>query len=197
MGWDSTEKGRPKLLDLSLRPFRGTRVVYCHIGIPAFAVQRFLGSLAGVKFLLAPTATGRTGKPQIARHVDKNHFIAPIVPTGLDQQRGVEDRNLGARGRKRVGLLPEQPADLRMDQLLQVFSFLFRFIGWTKDHSGQPATVDSSFRVKNRVSPSASGGSLERRQRERLASGLVGVEHAGPEPGEMPSHRALAARHAA
>jgi hypothetical protein len=63
--WEgSADVGPPKLLDLSDGLFRGTGIVYYHIGMLPLGFQRFLNALTSRKILLAPTAGPRPGQPQ-------------------------------------------------------------------------------------------------------------------------------------
>ena len=196
--WESADEGRPKLLDLSLRPFRRTGVVYYHIGTRSFAVQRFLSALTGRKILLSPTAGHRPGQPHLPRRLDKHHFFAQFVPARLQQQRGIQDRNLDARRRQGLGLPLEQTGDFRMSQLFQVFSFSFglRVPGRTRcgptapGRSARPARKPP-LPIARRAAASTCGS------RNTSCPARSASSTPAPSRRELPGHHALSARHSA
>jgi hypothetical protein len=192
-GWESAEEGRPKLLDLSSRLLWRTGVIYCYIGTCSFAIQGFLGALTGVKTLLSPTSGHCPGQPRLARRLNIYAPLAHFVPTGLEQKRGIQNRDLHAALVEGFGLLVEQTTDFRMSQLFQIVPFLLCLVPLAEDDAGQLGPVDPAIRSEDRVSPALSCGRLDLRQTQRLMSRPICIEHAGPQRLELPGRQALSA----
>ena len=63
-----------------------------------FFDERHLGGLAGGELLGGPAAGDGPLQADVARGIDKQDFVAQLVPAGFEQQGGVEDDD-----RRRIG----------------------------------------------------------------------------------------------
>ena len=146
-GRDSADKGRPKLLDLSLRPFRGPE-----LSIIISARSRFQSndscapSRAAKSSSVQPRANARRQPHPPAATRQKRFSRMTIIPTHLEQQSGIQDGDLVPAAARASACRREKAGDFRMSNCSRYFRSCSASGPGGKNDAGQLRPVDSSVR---------------------------------------------------
>ena len=162
------------------------------VGAGPFDGERKLVRFPTVEFLRRPTAFGDAAQTGRSGRFDENNEVDFALPTDFEEERRVEDGELGGGGANDVEPTAESVEKGRARRLVQKVEFGFRFGGRRENDFGQAAAVDGSGRRNDRSAPTVAENVENRRVVEKAAGFGVRVETGEAERLERGGREALA-----
>ena len=159
------------------RRFGGGRVVdENEVGAFSFDVERKLVCFPTVEFLRRPTAFGDAGDSGRSGRFDENNEVDFAFPADFEEERRVEDGELGVGGANGVEPSAKPGEKGRARRSVQKVELDFCFVGRRENDFGQTAAVDDSVRRNDRSAPTVAEDVENRRIVEKAAGFGVRVE---------------------
>lgn len=172
----------------------GGRVVVDENEVGAFPFdgERKLVRFPTVEFLRRPTAFGDAAQAGRSGRFDENNEIDGAFPTDLEEERRVEDGELGVGGANGVEPTTQAGEQGSSRRSIQKVELGLRFVGRRENNFGQAAAVDGSVRRDDRNAPTVAEDVENRRVVEKAAGFGVRVETREAERSERGGRETLA-----
>ncbi len=162
------------------------------VGAFPFDGERELVRFPTVEFLLRPTAFGDAAQAGRSGRFDENNEVDFAFPTDFEEERRVEDGELGVGGANGVEPSAKAGEKGRSRRSVQKVEFGPRFVGRRENDFGQATAVDGSVRRDDRSAPTVAEDVENRRVVEKAARFGVRVETREAERSERRGRETLA-----
>lgn len=162
------------------------------VGAFSFDGERKLVRFSTVEFLRRPTAFGDAAQAGRSGRFDENNEVDFAFPTDFEEERRVENGELGVGGAKGVEPSAEPGEERRSRRSVQKVEFDFRFVGRREDDLAQATAVDDTGRRNDRSAPTVAKNVEYRRIVEKAAGFGVRVETRETERSERGGRETLA-----